>query len=365
MGRPAIRSLLRLAAGLAVLVLALAAFVLDWGSRRLEVTVERFEAEVGPLDPSAHAPGHLGDAENAAVWLRSGAAALDLDGSDWAVLDDFLAAESPAPSAAVEDLLARCRPALEDLHRAGNLDRSSFGIDYLGGPDALPTGEITAQLRVRKVLSADARLGLATADYERVARNLRAIAFQRDVLLREPAFVFQLIARAVEAGYHDLVQDLLLSETVGRSLLETARTALEDPDLDRALDSAFAVEASWMRGVVDTAPNTVSGAQRLVERLTAPFVAADGIDLYRRLSSAADFPGERDRRLRESAGSAHPGDGHHRGHPDPQPDRRPLQTPRGRRRPPAGDDRPRDPSRISGRRRLSGGSGGLAASRPP
>ncbi len=282
------RTLLGLTAGLAIVALAGAEIALHLGARRLAAATERFEAEVGALDPLAHAPVDLPAAGNAADWLRSGAAALELTAEEWQAVDEFLRAETWTPSREIESLVARQARALADLRRAGDLGRSTFGIDYRAGPETLPLDELSEQLRARKVLAADARLALAAGDRRRVLDDLSAIAAQRRALLREPIFVSQLFARAIESGYHDLVQDLLLSAAADAPLLAAAAAELTAGDPQASLASAFAVEAWWMKDAVETAGR--GGFRWRPERLVQTFIAADAVDLYRRLRRASELP---------------------------------------------------------------------------
>ncbi len=100
------KGIVLLAAGLLVAAGGLVAIVKQRGERRLDAAMERFETEIGTLDPAVHAPPALVDEDNAAFWLQRGAAALDLSEADRAALNELWEREGD-PGPGVEDLLER------------------------------------------------------------------------------------------------------------------------------------------------------------------------------------------------------------------------------------------------------------------
>lgn len=286
------KTLVGLALALLATILLLAAvveLVERRGERRLAAAVTRFQQEIGDLDPAAHAPAEPPPAENAAARFRAGAAVLALSEDQRAALGaslqrDWTAAAEIDP--AVAEILRRNSRALAEFRRAGELHRSSYGIDYAAGPDGL-LDDLPQVLRIRRILAADARGGLATGDRERVLADARAIAALRRSLEREPALVCQLLARAVATGYHGLVHDALASDLADPALLAELAALLDQGEATRALAAAFAVEASWM-----SRANLwqEAGWRGFLWRLRSPFEQAAMVDLHRRLARAAELP---------------------------------------------------------------------------
>lgn len=292
MGTKYRKRILYAALGLLIAAAGVAGFVQHQGARRLAAATERFELDVGALDPAVHAPPDLPDSENAAHRLQQGSAALTLSDADRAALGDFWKHDEKVPKPAVVDLLERNARAIEHFRRAGELTRSSWGVPYAAGPEAMP--DLLGQLVAMKVLLADARVGLAGGDRPRVLAGGRALAAMRRALEREPAFLFQLVATAVQPAHHRLIQDLLMGDPADAALLEESASQL-DAAAERSLRSAIAVEASWLVGGLDDLASeerkTLSERLRRVpERLWVPWETAAGLDLYHRLALASELP---------------------------------------------------------------------------
>lgn len=289
------KRILYAALGLLIAAACVVAFIQHRGARRLAAAMERFELDVGALDPAAHAPPDLPDSENAAHWLQQGSAELTLSDADRSTLADFWKHDEKVPGPAVVDLLERNARAIEHFRRAGELTRSSWGVPYAAGPEAMP--DLLGQLVAMKVLLADARVGLAGGDRPRVLAGGRALAAMRRALEREPAFFFQIVATAVQPAHHRLIQDLLMSDSADAALLEELAGQL-DAGAEPSLRAAIAVEASWLAGGLDDLaseerPTLSEKLRRVPVRLWAPWEIAAGLDLYRRLAQASELPATR------------------------------------------------------------------------
>ncbi len=302
--------ILLIVAGLVSALAVLAAIVQHRGARRLGAAMERFETEIGTLDPLAHAPAELPDDDNAAYWLKQGARALSaLSGAERLALNQLWEREGD-PGPGVEALLERHQAALEHLRRAGELRASSWGIRY-DVPD-VPMPDLLPHLWSKKVLAADARAGLAAGDRGRVLKDARALAALRRALEREPLIVCQLIAMSVELAHHELIQQLLLSDLADAPTLDQLAGQLDGTGgAGRSLRATFAADTARMIDSVDaTLIDEGRPWQRLrnaPERIWAPMEYASVIDLYYRLAMATEMPVPKIQRYLSSNVSPTPG----------------------------------------------------------
>lgn len=280
------------------------------GERRLDAAMERFETEIGTLDPVAHTPPELPDEDNAAFWLKQGAEALSsLSGDERVALNELWEKEGD-PGPGVEALLERHAVALEHLHRAGELRASSWGVRYDAGTDA-PLPEMLPHLWSKKTLAADARAALATGDRQRLLADARALAALRRALENEPLLACQMLAMSIELAQHELVQQALLHETLLHETLsgdesrlssvpsvdaifEELAELLDAGDAGRALRASFAVEAARMiQGFDSMVADEGALWHRLRNvpmRMWAPMEYASGVDFYYRLAKATEMP---------------------------------------------------------------------------
>ena len=142
----------------------------------------------------------LEDDENAAAWLRAGAAALVWSKDESLLVGElsFLpAAEwTPEQTAAMAALLGTCRPAIETMSRALDLPESDWGVRLADGhwqtPDLVPL------INAVRFLAADARLAFFEGHVDDGLHNLRLMARFTDSLAAEPCLLTALIANAAE-----------------------------------------------------------------------------------------------------------------------------------------------------------------------
>ena len=290
------KGILFAAAGLLIVVVGLVVVLRHRGARALAVAAERFESEIGTLDPLAHAPPGLPDEDNAAFWFQEGFAALETTGTDRAAVNDLWENDRQALGPAVEDYLRRNAVAFEHFHRAGGLRFASWGVRYESGPNP-PVPDLLEQLWGKKVIATDARAALAAGNRERLLADVRALASLYRALEREPLLIFQLIATNVELSHHQLVQEILLSDLGDAELLRELAEQLDARSTGQAMQSALAVEGSWIKstiehGVDDGGPFWQQ-LWRAPASVWAPYESAAGIDLYYRLAKAAELPATR------------------------------------------------------------------------
>jgi hypothetical protein len=245
------------------LVLALAALLALrlYAVRRLARAEQRFEAEVGSLDASTYAPPPIEERrQNAAFWLETGAGALAYDDRQTTLLEQRLAALGQPWTAddqtAFLALLADNAEARGLINRAANLERSSFGIDYGGGPGTeLP--DFLDLLRAARLLAVecDFRLGRGERDQALAVLHLleRLAAAQR----AETVLIALLTGAAAERLYLDRLEAVLGDATL---------TVDELRDLRRDLDHLDSVTVAPQRSLaVDIALSSRSSLHAPLE----------------------------------------------------------------------------------------------------
>jgi len=155
-----------------------------------------------PLEDTAILSGgpQLEEDQNAAAWLRAGAASLVWSKDESLLVGElsFLpAAEwTPEQTAAISALLVKDRPAIETMSRALDLPDSDWGVRFADGhwqsPDLKPLIDAT------RFLAADARLALHHGRVDDCVQTLALMARLTDSLAAEPSLLTALIANAAE-----------------------------------------------------------------------------------------------------------------------------------------------------------------------
>jgi hypothetical protein len=155
-----------------------------------------------PLEDTAVVSGgpRLEDDENAAAWLRAGAASLVWSKDEHRLVGDlsFLpAAEwTPDQNAAIAALLERYRSAITTMAHALELPGSDWGVRVVGGrwqtPDLMPL------IDAARFLAADARLAFRQGRVDDGVQTLALMARLTDSLAAEPSLLTALIANAAE-----------------------------------------------------------------------------------------------------------------------------------------------------------------------
>ena len=139
--------------------------------------------------------------ENAAEWLMAGAAAVVWSEDDLTAIGEasnLPAADwSPTLELSVREALERQRGALETLHRAASMERSSYGIDYRSGLSAqMP--DLMALIKACRLLLAEARVAAVDGDRERSLTALGSMGRLASSLERESAILTALVGVACE-----------------------------------------------------------------------------------------------------------------------------------------------------------------------
>jgi len=156
--------------------------------------------------PAGSELGAIPPEENAAEWLMAGGCAIDpTDYSRGAIGEASLrpfSEWSPELVDSVRQSLDRQQAALEMLHRAATLDRSSYVFEYRRGLDAeMPDREVPDMLPLVKacrLLLAEARIAAADGDRQRALTALATMGRLASSLERENSILTALIGIACE-----------------------------------------------------------------------------------------------------------------------------------------------------------------------
>lgn len=156
--------------------------------------------------PAGSELGAIPPEENAAEWLMAGGCAIDsTDYSRGAIGEASVrpfSEWSPELVDSVRQSLDRQQAALEMLHRAATLDRSSYVFEYRRGLDAeLPDREVPDMLPLVKacrLLLAEARVAAADGDRDRALIALATMGRLASSLERESSMLTALIGIACE-----------------------------------------------------------------------------------------------------------------------------------------------------------------------
>ncbi|MFI5166189.1 MAG: hypothetical protein ACHQQS_06190 [Thermoanaerobaculales bacterium] len=233
-----IRWLVRIVGTVLVLVLGGVLVVRMYGARRLAAAEREFNTKFG--DVGGYASAKVPDEENAAIYIRAGAEAVVLLGNDKPRAGDL---SMVAPRAWSEDdraflrgLLARNAAALDLLHRAAELKRSSFGL--VDGADL--NEELKDKLPLLKILWAqrlllmDADAALHDGDRARFLTDARTMSTLATAMDRESPMISLLIGVAAEKIFLSAVDQAVEDPGSDLAMLTALRGSLMDIDLRAA-----------------------------------------------------------------------------------------------------------------------------------
>lgn len=183
-----------------------------YGNRRLAAAEREFTAKVGPMTGNPYASPRVPDEENAAIYLRAGAEAFLMPKDHARVGELTLSpanAWTPEQWEFLRGVLARNRPALELLHRAAGMTRSSFGLlDPTNEVEELKTRlPLLKLLWAQRLLFLDARLAAHDGDQERVLLDAGSMAAMAASLDRESPMIAMLIGLAAEKIFLSVVSE--------------------------------------------------------------------------------------------------------------------------------------------------------------
>ncbi len=294
-----------------------------YGSRRLAAAQREFTAKVGPVAGNAYASAKIPDDENAAILLRAGAEAVVLPGGDKPLAGNLTMIEATRWNAqqvtGIRRILAANAPALELLHRAAPMTRSSFGlVDPVNEPEELnmresglgkadPVNEsekfkakmpILKLLWAQRLLLLDARLALLDGDWQRFLTDAGSMSTMAVALERESPMVAMLIGVAAEKILLTVTSEATARPEVSLTTLQRLQRLLLDTDLRATWRRALLVSAVGSdRRVAAIRADPKRMAEegfgvkgRLLELLFGDILAAQRRELYSDLVGVVDQP---------------------------------------------------------------------------
>ncbi len=216
---------------LVVLALALPLAYRALGRRAAAQAAADLAAEVGPLALARCGRPDVPAAANAAHWIQAGATAVALEPSESVLLRELRNqplrewnAEQRANAAGIVD---RNAFALVLLHKATNLERSSFDLDYSLGY-SMPIPNLVAVLNGGRLLLAELQTKLVRGDVDGALLSQRAIrALARACQLESPT-IFQFVGLALERLAWQGLQDLTLAQQKRNQQSSDASVAVEE-----------------------------------------------------------------------------------------------------------------------------------------
>ncbi len=226
--------------------------------------------------------------ENAAEWLMAGGCAIDpTDYARGAIGKASIAPYSqwgPELEAAVRESLDRQQAALEMLHRAATLDRSSYVFEYRRGLDAeMPDRAVPDMLPLVKacrLLVVEARVAAADGDRQRALGALATMGRLAATLEQESSILTALIGIACERMMLLAAAETLVCGqpwTADPAFVEQLAETLSTEDLRAMMHRAL--ESSNLRGPeAATEPSGVADEWAKAELERAHAIARELVD---------------------------------------------------------------------------------------
>jgi hypothetical protein len=252
------RGLVLVTVVLTVCVLAASLALRVWGAAHYRAAAERFEQEVGSLDPASYAPPAVPERENAVTWLRRGVAAVFLDGEEE---KGFLSRLERVPPSAwsaadverVRALVERNRPALDLADAARRLPRSDWSIPYADGNLAtLP--KLLDGVYFARLAAADARLALRERDFDRLVARVEAVARLARSYQDERVMIVVFVGWTLERIQLAVIREAVADPTVPREVVLRLGPNVVQNDPEGALRTSFAWDAVGIVQVIRRDP---------------------------------------------------------------------------------------------------------------
>jgi hypothetical protein len=233
---PLVRWTVRLMATVLVVALAALPALRIYGSRRFGAAEREFARRIGTAEATASVPANVPNGENAALFLRAGAEAMNLPGDDKPQVGEMSMAPaeswSEAQRANVRRILANNGPALEPLHRAAAMTRSNFGaIAWDKKTHELKAPPVLKLMTAQRLLLVDARMALLEHDSARLLADAASMATMAAGLERETPTVDLLMGIACEKMLLAAVSDAVADPSTDRETLTKLQGMVVDTDL--------------------------------------------------------------------------------------------------------------------------------------
>ena len=270
-----------------------------YGNRRLTAAEREFMANVGPMAGPPDGSASVPDEENAAIYLRAGAEAVVLPGGDKAAAAELTVGDPTRWNAQqvteVRRILTANAPALELLHRAAGMTKSSFGlVDPANVVEDLKTKlPLLKLLWAQRLLWLDAHLALRDGDMVRLADDARAMSVMAAALERETPLIAELVGIAAEKILLGTVADAVANPHLDEAAVSNLSRVLLDVDLRAAWRRSLAFESKVPGGLqaFEGGSKTRGDLIRRVVYLAAPsYWDAPYVEWMARLAEAVDVP---------------------------------------------------------------------------
>ncbi len=234
MHRPRLSTSFRILGVAAALVLALLLAL----RVQARMTRQDVEQEIGPLTPDAYASATVADEDNAAIWWRAAAAALDLDQDQTTLVGDLSKLRvgdwTPAQRNGLDQTLARSAPALSLADRAAALRGSSWGLSGVQATSPKPDIPILKLLWLARVLNVRARLAVDAGDWAAFRLCVTELGGISASLEQETPLISLLVGLAVDRTAADAVLVAVQAPSAPPEALEDLAASLPDVDLTTA-----------------------------------------------------------------------------------------------------------------------------------
>ncbi|HVN76184.1 MAG TPA: hypothetical protein VMT19_07710 [Thermoanaerobaculaceae bacterium] len=215
-----------------------------------------FVQKVGPLDPQAYTSPSVPDSENAAIWLRAAAAALNLTRAD----KDFIGDLGRVPAdqwtaeqdAGVDRLAARSAPALVLAERAALLPRSSLMLSGRDAVDIKYQVSLADLMWLARVIDERGRLAARRGDWAGFRSGVTELARIASTTEPESPLICQLVGLATERMMFDVIRAGVESPALGGAAWQGLDAEIPSVELVAAWRRALGAMATGVRvGIVD------------------------------------------------------------------------------------------------------------------
>ena len=230
-----------------LIVLAIPLALRARGGAKVTTAIERFEAEVGPLNFARYQPPAIDRRENAGVWLKAAAQAIVLSKEDMKLLRTLSDAPEetwqPDQRQQLDLLVADAAPALELLARSIRLERSNFELDYSKG-DQMQIPNFLSFITANRLVGVKGRRDLAKGDLEGFEQAVLMCSRSARTLEGESIVISQLVGLAVERGCLALLHEGIVKGVDDIDVLRRLKAAIGGVDLQDMIARSLGAEGT-------------------------------------------------------------------------------------------------------------------------
>lgn len=249
--KPVAKWVVRVLGVLVVLVLVLLLGLRVWGAVWLQRAESAFKEKIGPLELKAWEIAAVPDEANAAIPIRAGALGVVLSKEEVTFVGELttrpVTAWRPEEVTRLKGIVANNAGALELMHRATALERSSFGTGLEWDGDLEGQAPLLRIIRTARLLVDRARLGWSLGEREEALRSVETLGAIARVCETENLLIAQLIGVAVERMAFVVVAEIVASPSASEAEIARVAAALPRVDLRRAWVRTVATETLTFR----------------------------------------------------------------------------------------------------------------------